>query len=1067
MSHLERAHDARATADTDDGRRASSDPSPSTQSAWKRTIASCEVRFPLTPYKSQVQVMSAVVRAARRGTCALVESPTGSGKTLALLCAALAWSESESERREDVGVDDDEDGEEDEARKRETKRIGNGKPPKIYYATRTHAQIAQIVGELSRTAYKPHTVVLASREHYCVNKSARKGGDVNAECRRLMDAGAAGGNGKGCFYSGQGASKLASLAKNHPDALDIEDLVKMGTSKKGCPYFASKIMAESAELIFCPYNYLLDPRTRSAMDIDIEGSLIIFDEAHNIEDTAREAASEEIILDDVANAIDRLSEMRRRATANVSECELVLRSMKGVYDWFIGFCDEKSPSYGLKQTQEALSAMVRGEQILQTLAEAGLTEESVLEVMRALGVITKYNQENKDPKERVAGSVFNTCEKVLNPIKFLLSRGEVTARDYKIVFTKTRESDRVVSTQRVNSELNRLPVEELVKINFWALNPALAFRELVSENGGARSVVLTSGTLAPLNSFASELGVPFPIRMEAPHCVDMDRQVWGGIVAAGPSNIALNAGYKSRGDTSFQDELGACLRDVAKVTPHGLLMFFPSYSLLETIVRRWRETGLLRAIEQASGKKIFQEPGKSGSYGKKPVTLETVLEKYYSAVATSVKAAKHPYAPAPANAKCRGAILFAVCRGKISEGIDFADANARAVICVGIPYPNIKDALVAAKRSYNEEGAHRGLLSGSKWYDQQAFRALNQAVGRCLRHRHDHGAIMLVDSRFNNSNIQALPKWLRPAMQKSASRFGDQVKSLENFFVSHAENPPSDDAPASKTGDQRKNSKRARVSILATSPRKAMRNTPITSFFQKASTSNATHSDPLMRDIEQPSKKTKDDQIGDYEAPVFTDDDELDVDIDALMADNHELSPEANVAQVLDGVEWEDWEDDDDLMAHAVQATQTAHTMSKVESTTPTEQVLDVVSPLKQRAKKVCGDDSVCAKCGNTRYSQIDTENDDRIALQSQYLDCVLQTKANDIHEFAVVEMRGGCCASPPSETVEFDRDLRVAFSRVNSCDGDRLIGLRVEATNAMYAHLCDRVLLPQHDARA
>ena len=87
--------------------------------------------------------------------------------------------------------------------------------------------------------------------------------------------------------------------------------------------------------------------------------------------------------------------------------------MKGVYDWFIGFCDEKSPSYGLKQAQEALSAMVRGEQILQTLAEAGLTEESVLEVMRALGVITKYNQENKDPKERVAGSVFNTCEKVL------------------------------------------------------------------------------------------------------------------------------------------------------------------------------------------------------------------------------------------------------------------------------------------------------------------------------------------------------------------------------------------------------------------------------------------------------------------------------------------------------------------------------------------------------------------------------------------------------------------------------------------------------------------------------
>lgn len=84
------------------------------------------------------------------------------------------------------------------------------------------------------------------------------------------------------------------------------------------------------------------------MDIDIEGLFIIFDEVYNIEDIAREAASEEIILDDVANVIDCLSEMWWCVMVNVSECELVLRSMKGVYDWFIGFCDEKSLSYGLK-----------------------------------------------------------------------------------------------------------------------------------------------------------------------------------------------------------------------------------------------------------------------------------------------------------------------------------------------------------------------------------------------------------------------------------------------------------------------------------------------------------------------------------------------------------------------------------------------------------------------------------------------------------------------------------------------------------------------------------------------
>ena len=55
---------------------------------------------------------------------------------------------------------------------------------------------------------------------------------------------------------------------------------------------------------------------------------------------------------------------------------------------------------------------------------------------------------------------------------------------------------------------------------------------------------------------------------------------------------------------------------------------------------------------------------------------------------------------------------------------------------VGIPYPSIKDLQVKLKREYNDRHrAERGLLSGSEWYEIQAFRALNQALGRCLRHR--------------------------------------------------------------------------------------------------------------------------------------------------------------------------------------------------------------------------------------------------------------------------------------------------------------------------------------------
>lgn len=46
-----------------------------------------------------------------------------------------------------------------------------------------------------------------------------------------------------------------------------------------------------------------------------------------------------------------------------------------------------------------------------------------------------------------------------------------------------------------------------------------------------------------------------------------------------------------------------------------------------------------------------------------------------------------------------GALLIAVCRGKVSEGLDFTDDNARAVVTIGIPFPNFKD-LQVGRRSF-------------------------------------------------------------------------------------------------------------------------------------------------------------------------------------------------------------------------------------------------------------------------------------------------------------------------------------------------------------------------------
>ena len=111
-----------------------------------------------------------------------------------------------------------------------------------------------------------------------------------------------------------------------------------------------------------------------------------------------------------------------------------------------------------------------------------------------------------------------------------------------------------------------------------------------------------------------------------------------------------------------------------------------------------------------------------------------------------------------------GALFIAVCRGKVSEGLDFADNNARAVICLGIPFPAIKSPEVDLKMKYNDQRKqkNKNILTGNAWYEIQAFRALNQALGRCIRHRRDWGAILMVDARYGQITryVESLSKWV-------------------------------------------------------------------------------------------------------------------------------------------------------------------------------------------------------------------------------------------------------------------------------------------------------------------
>lgn len=85
-------------------------------------------------------------------------------------------------------------------------------------------------------------------------------------------------------------------------------------------------------------------------------------------------------------------------------------------------------------------------------------------------------------------------------------------------------------------------------LKLLCMYPGVIFKPL---SDLARSIILASGTLAPINSFQSELGTTFPNMLQANHVIPSD-QVYVRGIAHGPTGIGLKANYQNTNLFNFK-----------------------------------------------------------------------------------------------------------------------------------------------------------------------------------------------------------------------------------------------------------------------------------------------------------------------------------------------------------------------------------------------------------------------------------------------------------------------------------------------------------------------------------
>lgn len=226
-------------------------------------------------------------------------------------------------------------------------------------------------------------------------------------------------------------------------------------------------------------------------------------------------------------------------------------------------------------------------------------------------------------------------------------------------------------------------------------------------------------------------------------------------------------------------DLGKTIATLCEVIPDGVVAFFPSYEYLSRVLSIWKSRSGNAKDETVLG---LIEQRKPVLYESREMTgkSEELLQEYTNTIESG-----------------SGALLLSVVGGKLSEGINFSDRLGRGVLVIGLPFPNIRSAVWQAKIKHIEQktyeqssGPEAGKQSTAKaagrdFYENACMRAVNQSIGRAIRHRNDYAAIVMIDKRYNKAHIQGkLPAWIRQSLISGGAQqpAGAMVDELSNFF---------------------------------------------------------------------------------------------------------------------------------------------------------------------------------------------------------------------------------------------------------------------------------------------
>jgi len=720
-------------------------------------IGDLPVLFPYPRiYPEQYAYMCDLKRTLDSGGHCVLEMPSGTGKTVSLLSLIVAYQQFYPEHR------------------------------KLIYCSRTMSEIEKALAELKALMkYRAdqlgevedfRALGLTSRKNLCLHPSVKReksGSVVDARCRSLTAGFVKEKKERGedvelCVYH-----ENLDLLEPHnllPTGVwTLDGMARYGEEHKQCPYFTSRRMMPFCNVIIYSYHYLLDPKIAERVSKELsKDCIVVFDEAHNIDNVCIESLSIDLTEDSLRKAARGASNLERKITEMKATDAQKLQNEYSKLVEGLQAADEardegafmSNPALPDDLLKEAVPGNIRRAEHFMAFLKRFV--EYLKTRMKVLHVISETPQsflQHLKELTFIEKKPLRFCAERLTSLVRTLELSNI--EDYQplqevasfATLVATYDTGFLLILEPFESDTAQVPNPVL---HLTCLDAAIAIKPVLERFS---SVIITSGTISPLEMYPKMLG--FSTVVQESYAMTLARRSFlPMIVTRGSDQGSMSSGFQNRNDPSNVRNYGSLLVEYSKLTPDGIVVFFPSYLYMESIISMWQGMGILDQVWK--NKLILVET---------PDSQETslALETYRTACSNG-----------------RGAVLLCVARGKVSEGIDFDHHYGRTVLCIGVPFQYTESRILKARLEFLRE-TYR--IRENDFLSFDAMRHSAQCLGRVLRGKDDYGIMVMADKRFAKKRNQ-LPKWISSALMESDSNMSvDQSVATAKKFLKTMSKP--------------------------------------------------------------------------------------------------------------------------------------------------------------------------------------------------------------------------------------------------------------------------------------